>query len=131
MAAIENYYDILGVSRSASEEEIRAAENAMRKLYDHKAHLGDAEATDLLARLNEANATLTTPHKRAEYDRRPKHAWEGYADLAQAPPIVRGERLRAIRDWMARGEDPLREATLLDRASPLHLLRPNRLLGDE
>jgi curved DNA-binding protein CbpA len=131
MARIENYYDILGVSQTASEEEIRVAENAMRKLYDHKAHLGDTEATDLLARLNEANATLTTPHQRAEYDRSPKPTWEGYADLAQAPPIVRGERLRAIRDWMSQGTDLLREATLLDRPSPLHLLRPNRSLGDE
>ena len=131
MATIENYYDILGVSQTASEEEIRAAENAMRKLYDHKAHLGDAAATDLLARLNEANATLTTPHKRAEYDRRPKHTWEGYADLAQAPPIVPSERLRAIREWMSQGKDLLREATLLDQPKPLHLLRPNRTLGDE
>jgi hypothetical protein len=32
---------------------------------------------------------------------------------------------------MSQGPDLLREATLLDRRKPLHLLRPNRLLGDK
>ena len=53
-----SHHDALGVARSAGEQEIREGEMAMRKLYDHRAHLGDAAATDALRRLNEASNSV-------------------------------------------------------------------------
>lgn len=128
---IENHYDVLGVSRSAGEQEIREAEMAMRKVYDHRAHLGDAAATDALRRLNEASSVLLDAGRRAAYDRQPQTIGEGFADVAYSPPPGRGERLRALRSWLSGERDVLREATLLDGPAPRHLLTRQRLLGDD
>lgn len=127
---IDNHYDALGVAQSAGEAEIREAEMAMRKLYDHRAHLGDAAATDGLRRLNEATTVLLDAQKRAEYDRRAQTIWDGFADVAHSPPPGRGERLRALRGWLSGDGDLLREATLLDAPPPHRLLTRQPLLGD-
>ena len=128
---IDNHYDVIGVAHGASEQEIRDAEMAMRKLYDHRAHLGDAAATDVLRRLNEASAVLLDAQKRAQYDRSAKTVWDSFADVAHSPPLVRGERLGALRGWSTEARDIVRDATLLDGPEPRHLFVKNRLLGDE
>ncbi|MFT3767160.1 MAG: J domain-containing protein [Minicystis sp.] len=127
---IEIHYDVLGVAQSAGEQEIRDAEMAMRKIHDHRAHLGDAEATDALRKINEATAVLLDPQKRAEYDRRAQTLWEGFADVGYGPPAGRGARLRAVHGWLSGERDALREATLLDAPPPHRLLTRQRLLGD-
>ena len=125
-----SHHDALGVAQSASEQEIREGEMAMRKLYDHRAHLGDAAATDALRRLNEASSVLLDAQKRAEYERRAQTIWEGLVDVAHSPPPTRGERLESLRAWSSEGRDLLREATLLDAPPPHHLLTRQGLLGD-
>ena len=127
---IDNHYDVLGVAQSAGEQEIRDAEMAVRKAHDHRAHLGDADATDMLRRLNEASATLLDPRRREAYDRRAETLWESFADVAHSAPVARGERLHALRGWLSGERDVLREATLLDAPDLHHLLRPQGLLGD-
>jgi hypothetical protein len=127
---VDNHYDVIGVAHSASEMEIRDAEMAVRKVYEHRAHLGDAQATDVLRRLNEASAVLLRAPLRAEYDRRPRTVWETFVDIAHSPPLVRGERLGALRAWLEEGGDVLRQATLLDAADPRHRLVHHPLLGD-
>jgi curved DNA-binding protein CbpA len=128
---IASHYDVLGVAQSAGDQEIRDAEMAMRKAHDQRARLGDAEATDMLRRLNEASAVLLDPLRRAAYDRRPETVWESFADLAHGPPPTRGERLHAARGWLTGERDELREATLLEAPAALHLLRRQTLLGDD
>lgn len=126
-----NHYDALGVAQHASEQEIRDAEMAIRKVYDVRARQGDAEATDALRRLNDASAVLLDPRRRAEHDRSPQTLWESFADVAHSPPLARGERLSALREWLSGGSDPLREATLLDGPPPRSMLTRQKLLGDE
>ena len=63
---VKNYYDFLGVARSASAAEIKAQYRALSKT--HHPDAGGSEAR--MAKLNEAYRVLTTPTERARYDRR-------------------------------------------------------------
>jgi curved DNA-binding protein CbpA len=127
---VASHHDVLGVAQSAGEAEIREAEMALRKIHDHRAHLGDAAATDALRRLNEASAVLLDPLRRAEYEGLAQTLWEGLVDVAPSPTPTRGERLDAVRAWSSEGPDLLRAATLLDGPEPHHLLGRQGLLGD-
>ncbi len=126
-ALLQNYYDALGVSQTASADEITDAEIALRRLYETRSKQGDAAATDILWRLNEAQATLAVEHRRAEYDRRPSTIANAFADLAHSPQIARFDKLRAVSAWFDDG-DPVRAATLIDAPLPHDLLKPNPLL---
>ena len=127
---IESYYDVLGVSQTASTDEITDAEVALRKVYEARSKQGDGDATDILRRLNEAHATLAVEHRRAEYDRKPEVVANGFIDVAYSPQIGRFEKLRAVAEWLDEGSDPIRGATLFDADLPQDLLRKNPLLGD-
>ena len=65
MADQINYYEVLGVSREASQTEIR---NAYRNLAKerHPDHPGGS--TEEFSRLQEANAVLSDPHRRRKHD---------------------------------------------------------------
>ena len=127
---LDNHYDVLGVSQTASVDEITVAENAIRKVYEELAHTGDATANDVLRRLNEARATLAVDYKRAEYDRAPKSMKEGFADVAYSPQIGRFDKLREVGEWMGAERDALRAATLLDAPLPADLMMRDALLDD-
>jgi len=63
---MENYYDILGVSKSASADEIK---RAYRKLA-HKYHPDKGTGNeDMFKKVNAAYQVLSNPEKRAQYDR--------------------------------------------------------------
>ena len=68
MATKQNYYGVLGVSRDASEEEIK---RAFRRLafQCHPDHNSEPRAEEKFKELNEAYETLSNPEKRAAYDR--------------------------------------------------------------
>jgi curved DNA-binding protein CbpA len=129
-ALLENHYDVLGVSQTASVDEITVAENAIRKVYEELAHKGDATANDVLRRLNEARAALAVDYKRAEYDRAPASLRDAFADVAYSPQIGRFEKLGEVGEWLG-GGDSLRAATLLDAPLPSDLLVREPLLDDE
>ncbi len=68
MAEKKNYYEILGVSKDASEDEIKAAYRKLAKQYHPDLHPGDAQAAEKFKEINEANETLSDKQKRAAYD---------------------------------------------------------------
>ena len=68
MAGKQDYYEILGVSRTASPEEIKKAFKKMAMKYHPDRNPGDKEAEEKFKRINEANEVLSDPEKRQIYD---------------------------------------------------------------
>lgn len=68
MAKKQDYYDILGVPRSASQDEIRKAYLKLAHKYHPDKTGGDKAAEQKLKEINEAYDTLKNPNKRAQYD---------------------------------------------------------------
>ncbi|MDR2107516.1 MAG: molecular chaperone DnaJ [Holosporaceae bacterium] len=64
-----DYYETLGISRSADDNEIKKAYRRMAMQYHPDKNKGDKEAEAKFKSLNEAYETLKDPQKRAAYDR--------------------------------------------------------------
>ena len=64
----KNYYEILGVSQSASSDEIKSAYRKLAKQYHPDFHPGDKAAAEKFKEINEANAVLSDDQKRKQYD---------------------------------------------------------------
>ncbi|MDR1551626.1 MAG: molecular chaperone DnaJ [Holosporaceae bacterium] len=74
-----DYYETLGVSKSADEEEIKKAYRKMAMKYHPDRNKGDKEAEAKFKAINEAYETLKDPQKRSAYDR---YGHEAYKNAA-------------------------------------------------
>jgi len=63
-----DYYEVLGVSRDADENEIKKAYRKLAKQYHPDLHPNDKEAEARFKEINEAYAVLSDPQKRKQYD---------------------------------------------------------------
>ena len=68
MATKRDYYEVLGVQKNASQEEIKKAYRKLAKECHPDLHPNDKEAETRFRELNEANEVLSDPDKRARYD---------------------------------------------------------------
>ncbi|XP_014787454.1 dnaJ homolog subfamily C member 16 [Octopus bimaculoides] len=75
----EDLYDVLGVSRFASSQEIKKAYKNLAKIW-HPDKNNDPDATDKFMKINEAYETLADNDKRSMYDR------HGYSAAHEPPP---------------------------------------------
>lgn len=73
MAEKKNYYDVLGVSKTATQGEIKSAYRKLAKQYHPDFHPGDAQAAEKFKEINEANAVLSDEEKRKQYDYELEH----------------------------------------------------------
>lgn len=69
MAAQRDYYEVLGVSRSAAADELKRAYKKLAAKYHPDRNPGDEEAITKFKEASEAFDVLNDPDKRARYDR--------------------------------------------------------------
>lgn len=63
-----DYYKLLGVARTASQEEIQKAYHELALKYHPDVNPGDTQAAEKFKEINKAYGVLSKPDKRKEYD---------------------------------------------------------------
>ena len=68
MADKRDYYEVLGVSKTASDSELKSAYRKLAKKYHPDVNPGDKEAEKKFKEASEAYAVLSDAEKRRQYD---------------------------------------------------------------
>ena len=85
----KDYYQVLGVPRTASEKEIHKAFRKLARQYHPDINPSDPQAEARFKEVNEAHAVLGDPEKRKQYDRYGAD-WERYQQAAAAGQAAPG-----------------------------------------
>ena len=68
MAQSKDFYNVLGVSSTASQDEIKKSYRKLAKKFHPDANSSDAKAAERFKEISEANNVLSNPAKRKQYD---------------------------------------------------------------
>jgi curved DNA-binding protein CbpA len=88
MQATKDLYKLLGLSRGASQEEIRKAHRKLVREYHPDANPGDRSAEERFKDIQQAYEVLSNPHKRQEYDKKLRFSSRGGS--SKSPPRADG-----------------------------------------
>lgn len=84
MSVKKDYYELLGVSRNASEEEIKKAYRKLALQYHPDRNPGDKQSEEMFKEVSEAYQILSDAEKRAKYDQ------YGHAAFGDGGPFAGG-----------------------------------------
>jgi curved DNA-binding protein len=76
-AKVRDYYEVLGVPRTATEKEIKSAFRKLARMHHPDLNPNDSAATERFKEINEAHEVLGDPAKRKKYDQYGPD-WEQY-----------------------------------------------------
>jgi curved DNA-binding protein len=82
----QDYYEVLGLKRNATEKEIKAAYRKLARKYHPDLHSAEEKtmAEEKFKKINEAHEVLSDPEKRAKYDRLGEN-WQAGQDFRPHP----------------------------------------------
>jgi len=80
----KDYYRVMGVSKTATPEEIKKAFRKLARKYHPDVNPGDAAAAEKFKEVSEANEVLSDPEKRQKYDEFGSQ-WQQYAQTGGRP----------------------------------------------
>lgn len=115
----QDYYEILGVSRNATEKEIKAAYRKLARKWhpDLHAEKDKEKAEEKIKQINEAYEVLSDSEKRNKYDRL-GNSWQGGQDF-HPPPDMEGFRFYADDNFSGGGFSDFFEMLFKDGGTPL------------
>src|ERR1700709_1783228 len=91
--AYTDYYKTLGISKTASEEDIKKAYRKLARKLHPDLNPNDKEANKKFQQINEANEVLSDPAKRKKYDQYGEN-WENADQFEKARQSGAGGRQR-------------------------------------
>ncbi|MBO4899260.1 MAG: molecular chaperone DnaJ [Lachnospiraceae bacterium] len=121
MADKKDYYEVLGVSKTADDAELKKAYRTLAKQCHPDTHPGDADAEAKFKEISEAYAVLSDPEKRRQYDQFGHSAFDGTGgpgfdfngmDFADIFGDIFGDFFGGGRRSQARGNAPMKGANV-------------------